>query len=380
MGQIHIVRCTSCGRSFEDLNPDGRCPSCGLYNLEVSEVISAGMRAGLPTPAAKPTPVGKVIFCIIQCSIGAAVFSCSCIVWAIRGEMTGDNSLAGGVLGTLAGIPIILSGALVFFSTRLSWTLGAIGYSVAGTVLLSALTSGVPKAATSPIDVTILALFAAPLVLAGVIASIVLRLFVLEKLRSLVSPSLALAALTLFFLPWAVVLGGCRKDRDEDLHPVATQSGFEAAIGIYTRLAGKANDPDAPRNMDMMPTLFVYAGLLLLGTVLGFLIPHDTLRCCATTLCCVAALSILVMLTRLPFPLFDLVEKEDARLAQTQQDVRLFAEYSSTQELSMSMLIAAGVASITEWTTGIVVAYWRRQTAQQDGPRANKVREGTDIF
>ena len=157
------------------------------------------------------------------------------------------------------------------------------------------------------------------------------------------SPSMLIAALVLFCLPWVNV--SCRTPDGEVLE--ISQTGLQAALGKSTvsmhgedgtvrvgdsfldgpnALAGD-NDFGAPRtpgDIDAAPLLLVYAVVLIAGAIAGFVVPTDQPRMAAVGGCGAAAAALLILQLVAGFPLTSDIPVEMATTTQLQTSYSLW--------------------------------------------------------
>jgi hypothetical protein len=183
------------------------------------------------------------------------------------------------------------------------------------------------------------------------------------------SPSMLIAALVLFCLPWVNV--SCRTP-DGDMLRVS-QTGLQSALGKSTvsihgndgtvrvgdslldgpnALAGD-NDFGAPRtggDVDAAPLMLLYAVVLIGGAVAGFVVPTDRPRMAAVGGCGAAAAALLMLQLVAGFPLTSNIPVEMANSTQLQ------TSYSLWLWLSLLVTLAVPAAVCLEHNL-------RRQTA-----------------
>lgn len=155
------------------------------------------------------------------------------------------------------------------------------------------------------------------------------------------SPSMLIAALVLFCLPWVNV--SCRAP-DGDVLEVS-QTGLQAALGNSTvSIHGKdgtvrvgdsgldspnvlADDFGAPRtggDIEAAPLMLLYAIVLIGGAIAGFVVPADRPRMAVVGGCGAAAAALLVLQLVAGFPLTSDIPVEMANSAQLQTSYSLW--------------------------------------------------------
>ena len=155
------------------------------------------------------------------------------------------------------------------------------------------------------------------------------------------SPSMLIAALVLFCLPWVNV--SCRTP-DGDVLEIS-QTGLQAALGKSTvAIHGKdgtvrvgdsvldrpdavADDFGAPRtgsDVDAAPLLLLHATVLIAGAIAGFVISTDQLRMAAVGGCGAAAAALLILQVVAGFPLTSDIPTEVSNSTQLETSYSLW--------------------------------------------------------